>query len=1055
MRLPAAADLTTRHARVCAAGLFAVLALAVAAVLAPGAQAFPEALGVKSFYAGNCKTGKACTPAPEGSTPAEEKAKAEAEGYTQAAGHPALGVTEFTVETAVIQTLPFETVAPTGTVKHIRTDVAPGVSTNPEAVPMCSREEFGKEFPFPGSKSGFFEKPECSSATEIGINKVEVLTEIELGGKSYPADARLEGKVYNLPQPEGRAADFGVALEIPKSATEKIFGGPTPQLYTHSEILGGVEWATNYHDYYEIDVSEALPLISSRLELFGTKDGAGLGGFITNPSNCSGPGALTTNTVTLTSKEGQVATKQYTTPIGTEGCKGEPSFARPPFEPTFLLKTETTQSDQPTGVTTELKLPHVAGGAENEIDSSQLKDATVTLPEGMTLNPSAATGLQACTKAEVGLGTRNKAKCPSGSKIGTATVNTPDLPPGSLEGSLYLGSETGTITKPPYIVYLNAESERYGVTVRLEGEVEANAITGQLTARFHNTPEQPFSEAILSFNGGQLAPIANPLACGKATTKTSLVPYIGAEFATTPETSFEVDSNGEKGACPSPIPFAPTQKTESQPATAGASTSFAFTVTRPSGQQYLTQIKTVLPAGLVGRIPAVSECTEAQVAEAAAGTGGCPASSRIGTVVAMAGAGNFPYRFEGSAYLTGPYSGAPFGLAIVVPANAGPFSLGNVVVHATINVEPYSSRVVVAGSIPSIYKGIPLRLQSFTVEVNRQGFMLNPTSCATLEDESTLTGQTLLGSSTFTTANVKSPLALENCRGLAFKPVLSAIAGAKTSRTNGANIEVNITQPSGQANLQQVTTTLPKQLPVRLSTLAKACPAATFEAGPAPGGCKPEAKVGTVKATTPVLPGQLTGTAWLVSHGGEAYPNLDLILNGDGVTVILVGKSKVLNSQITTSFDTLPDVPVSSVSLYLPSGSNSLLAANGKLCRTAMKLPTTLIGQNSATILGEPSIAMRNCPVEVIKHSTRGGTATLNVQVPAAGSISGGGTNLKFTKRNVGAGRTKVKVSLTAIGKQVLRRFRTLRIKVRVGFVPKTKKNNITSKAFATVTFRA
>ena len=371
----------------------------------------------------------------------------------------------------------------------------------------------------------------------------------------------------------------------------------------------------------------------------------------------------------------------------------------------------------------------------------------------MTLNPSAAHGLQACKPSQIHMEEPVAATCPYGSKIGTVTINVPDLPPESLKGNIYLGgSETGQITGQPYVIYLNAESARYGVTVRLKGTVTANVTTGRVVATFEKNPEQPFGEAILHFKDGPLAPIANPLACGTATTETKLVPYIGEEFTKTPSTAFTVNNNGAGEACKSPLPFAPTQASESQPATGGASSNFSFTVTRPSGQQYLSQIKTVLPAGLVGRIPAVSLCTEAQVAEATAGTGGCPASSRIGTVTVLAGAGTSPYQFVGSAYLTGPYSGAPYGLAIVVPANAGPFSLGNVVTHETINVEPYTSRVVVAGSMPTIYKGIPLRMQSLDVEVNRQGFMLNPTSCKPLLTESTLTGITLLGSSTTTTA---------------------------------------------------------------------------------------------------------------------------------------------------------------------------------------------------------------------------------------------------------------------------------------------------------------
>jgi hypothetical protein len=1105
MRFPATGT-TVRSVLVWFVALIAAAGTAVAgfAALAPAAQA-AEALGVESFFAGNCKEGfKTCNKAPPGATQAEEVAKAEKEGFTQAAGHPPYGITEFVVANNGA-TSPFPATEPLAVVTHVRTDVGPGVSTSPEAVAKCSLEEFGAKEAIPGT--GFYAESQCAKnkkgevESKIGVNNVTAAL-FDPKTHAFLTDLALEGDVYNLVQPEGLSSDFGVALELPMAITglilkeafaenplpESDFPGGKPekelakektekeleegQYYAHSFIEGHVEWGKeaagtdlgNYHDYYEINVSPELPVISSRLTLYGNIGTTGQGGFITNPSHCAGTGEATRNKVTLTSLEGQVASKEYFAPIGTQGCDGASPFSAVPFEPSFALnvkttpsRSETTQSDQPTGLTTELKLPHPTGHGENETDSSQLENTYITLPEGMTLNPSAANGLEACKPSQIHMGERKAAECPSGSKIGTVTINVPDLPPESLKGSIYLGgSESGQINGQPYTIYLNAESERYGVTVRIQGTVEGNATTGRVLTKFEKTPEQPISEVKLHFKGGPLAPIANPLACGTATTETRLEPYIGAFATKTPSTAFVVDNNGAGEPCPATIPFAPTQSSETQPATAGASTNFTFTVNRSPGQQYLTQIKTVLPAGLVGRVPAVSLCNEAQVAEAAAGTGGCPASSRIGSVSALAGAGSSPYRFEGSAYLTGPYNGAPYGLALVVPANAGPFHLGNVVTHETINVEPYSARVVVAGGIPAIYKGIPLRLQRITVEVNAQGFMLNPTSCLSLLAESTLTGMVQLGSSTFTTAEAKSPLVTEGCKGLSFKPTISAIAGAKTSRTNGANVEVKISQPAGQANIQQVTTTLPSKLPVRLSTLAKACPAATFEAGPPPGGCKSEANVGTVKATTPVLPGTLTGTAWLVSHGNEAYPNFDLILKGDGVTVILVGRTKIANSQITTTFSTIPDVPVSSFSLYLPSGPNSVLGANGKLCRAKMRIPTTLVGQNTSLVLVQPNIAMRNCPVEIIKHKTKGTTATLNVQIPAAGSISGSGTNLKFTKRNVGSGGANtVKVSLTPIGKEVLRRFRTLRVKVRVGFVPKSKNGNITSKTFATVTFRA
>ncbi len=1045
MRFPV--DVTVRYARV---WLVALLACAGVAVAAPAAQA---AFGIESFFSANCKN-TTCT--------ATSTEKDPSEFFSQAAGHPTGGITDFRVKTIEIEP---GILVPEGNIESVRTDVAPGVSTNPEAVVKCSVADFQGTELEPVTGIHAFTAPNCPESA-IGSNIVHVVFEL---AKGVYKDYVLEGTMYNLEQPQGMASYFGIALNL-----EPVLGVP---LYVHTFLEGHIEWGAepegtgkgvesegtgkaDYHDYYII--KNITPgLIESRVIFNGTAGNTGQGGFVTNPSNCAGVGPATTTKLRVETYEGAAATIRHEGTVPTEGCKGEPSFSTVPFAPAFSLTPETTQSDQPTGVATNLTLPHNTGHTEADIDSSQLKQATITFPEGMTLNPSAAYGLQACSPTQIGIGTLNPVTCPSGSKIGTVTLNVPDLPRGSLEGSVYLGgSASGQITKQPYIVYLNAESKRYDVAVRLEGEVEANETTGRVTARFKNNPEQPFSEVILHFNGGPLAPIANPLACGTTSTTTSFTPYTGTAAQSPLVEPFVVDANGSGGACASPLPFSLTQSSETEPATAGASTNFSFNLTRPEGQQYLSQIKTVLPAGLVGRIPAVALCAEAQVVEAQENKGGCPASSRIGSVTVLAGAGSSPYRFAGSAYLTGPYGGAPYGLAIVVPAVAGPFNLGNVVTHETINVEPYTSRVVIAGAVPTIYKGIPLRMQSLTVEVNRQGFMLNPTNCGTpltggtLLTESTLTGTTLLGSSTFTTSEAKSPLVTEECNKLAFKPNFGAIAGAKTSRTNGANIEVNVSQPAGQANLKQVTTTLPTQLPVRLSTLAKACPAATFEAGPAPGGCKSEAMVGTVKAVTPVLPGTLTGQAYLVSHGSEAYPNLDLILRGGGVTVILVGHTKITNSVITTSFESLPDVPLSSFSLYLPSGPNSVLGANGNLCRSKLRMDTTMIGQNGSTIFEEPTITVRNCPVEVVKHKTSGKTATLTVQVPAAGKISFRGTELEFVTRNIGkAETTKVKVPLTRIGGEVLRKFRQLRIKVRVGFVP--KKGKLTSKAFATVTFRA
>jgi hypothetical protein len=1016
MRFPA--DIGIRPFRMC---LVALLAGACLAGAAPAAQA---AFGVESFFAANCKV-STCNKA---ATPAEEKEKAEKEGYTQAAGHPPFGVTDFTVNTKKVGSAN----VPEGIVRHVRTDVAPGVSTNPEAVAKCSMAEFGEKELAPGT--GVFPAPTCvenpnpEKGTVIGTNKVVVVVEPVPG---VFANVPLEGTIYNLVQPPGLSSDFGVAISLAPLGK--------PGIFAHTLIEGHVEWASDYHDYFEINVSQTLPLVSSRLVFTGN---IGIGGFLTNPTSCTGIGPQTTSKVTLESTTGQKESKEYTTPIGTANCN------LVPFAPTFSLIPETTRLDQPDGVVTELKLPHDPN-PEN-LDSSQLRTASVTLPEGMTLNPSAARGLEACTPAQARITSKEPGvACPAGSKIGTVTLNVPGLPPESLQGNLYLGGpESGPITKPPYTMYIDAESSRYGLSVRLAGSVTPDEKTGRVTATFAENPEQPFSNLILHFNGGALAPLANPLVCGTATTETSLTPFTGTA-AQSPISQFTVDSDGAGGACPSPLPFAPTQNTQNQSATAGALTSFTFKLVRPEGQPYLSQVKTVLPAGLLGPIPSVTLCGEQQ-----ANDGTCTESSKIGVAAVLAGAGLSPFPFGGSVYLTGPYEGAPYGLSIVVPAVAGPFNLGNVVTRAAINVDQYTGRLIVTSTLPRIVGGVPLRLREVTISINRQNFLFNPTNCGTLATESTITGFTP-GSSATATQPLSTPFQVGECSKLAFKPSFKAsTSGARTSKANGASLEVKVTQGAHQANIREVLTSLPKQLPSRGTTLNKACLAATFEVADPPGRCSEGSRVGGATVTTPVLPGTLSGPAYLVSHGGQAFPDLDLILRGSGVVVVLVGHTHISKGITSTKFEALPDVPISSFALNLPIGPHSVLAANGNLCTSKLTMPTTIVAQSGAKITQKTKISAVHCPVRIVGHRTSGTRATITVQAPEAGRVSGSGPNLNFVARHVkNATKTTINVPLSRNGQGILRKFHQLTTKLRVGFIPKPGRP--TSTAYVTVTFRS
>jgi hypothetical protein len=1022
----------------------ALLICVIAAVTAPAAA--QAAFGVETFVAVNCDVGhEECAgsefelaPGLVYSFPKEPTLKeSEEEGFSQAAGHVPFGITDFKVNTS--GTFPNE--APSGgVVTHIRTDVAAGLATSPAAVPQCSMTEFNGAG---GELAGthFYRAPTCSGESIIGENKVTVYAGPE-GVAPGVSDLPLEGTVYNLVQPEppavARASEFGVALKLPKKLTEAILEG-TPykgtsfqkeQFYAHTLIEGNVEWGkeangTNegdYHDYFEIEVSPALPLLTSRLVFNGR---AGRGDFITNGTNC--PGHNTTR-LALTNEKGETDTKSYTTLIGLQGC------GLVPFDPSFLLSPATTEHDEATGVTAEVGLARHTGATE--IDSSQLKTAAFKLPEGMTLNPSAAAGLAACTTEQARIHSSTAGTdCPAASELGTIELEVPTLPGISLTGKIYLGgpaSGGATITDPPYIVYLDAESARYDVSVRLKGEVVPNEATGQVTTIFNENPEQPFTNVKLHLKEGALAPIANSLTCGTATTEASFFPFTetGAKTLT---------SSFSTTGCPSTLPFALTQATQNQSPNAGGHTSFTLELKRNNGEQYLAQVKTTLPPGLVGAISVVTPCTEAEASAAK-----CPAASQIGTASAIAGAGPAPYTFgNGIVYLTEKYAGAPYGLAVVVPAVAGPFNLGPVTTRATLTVDPYTDQVTTTSNLVTIVKGVPVRLRSLSVAINKQGFMFNPTNCSAFSTTSNLT-------STFgAKQEVKTPFQVANCNALKFKPAFKAATSAKTSKANGASLETTLNFISGQANLKSIKVQLPKALPSRLTTLQKACTEAQFAADPFK--CPSGSFVGGARANSPLLPDKLKGPAILVSHGGAAFPDLDLVFDANGVRTIVVGNTDIKKGITTTNFAATPDVPVSSVTVNLPVGSHSALTANANLCRTPLIMPTTMTGQNGTVVKQNTRIKVNGCGVRVVGHKVVGNTAYITVQTFAAGRISGKGAGLatRFRKLSKAQKKVTLKIPLSHRGRS---RSRPFKVKVRVGFVPKVKSAG-NSTAFVTVRF--
>ncbi len=908
-----------------------------------------------------------------------------------------------------------------GQVKKIRVDSPPGLIFDPHAIPTCELAKLAKL--------------ECSNSSVIG--KATGTEETSKG-----TETPFEYPIYNVVPPAGAPSDF--AYPTPTGIVQMIGG-----VSWHNEALKGEGVKTptgDAHQFFTIDgLPQNPPLMSLTIAFFGAPEELNGGGapdnaFIRIPTSCTGPAA---NYLEIESYTGEAKGYSFTPvppftpiPLETMNCQAVP------FPSSFEVKPETTKLDEPDGAEVAINTPQNQN--PHELASGHVRTVEVTLPEGMTLNPSAANGLEACTAEQVEITPAKPTNtCPTASKIGTATLETPAvLAPsgepaeheGVLTGGIYLGKPaSGPITGPPYTIYVTAESAEYDVGIVQKGTVVPNELTGQLKATFVDTPQSPFSHFNMRFTQGSLAPLANPLACGTAKTEASLAPWSGNPAATfTP--AFTVDSDNKGGACASPLPFSLSQSTASAPTTGGAATNFTLNVSRADGQQYLAKISAALPIGLVGKIPAVPLCPEPQ---ASAGT--CSAESQIGAVSTTVGSGPTPYRFNGQVYLTGPTNGAPYGMTFEINAIAGPFSLGTVVARTGISVDPHTARVTVAGDIPTIHAGIPLRLKTLSVAITRQGFLVNPTNCGALATNTTLTST--LGA----TQAVASGFQASNCTALAFGPKFGATSNAKTSRANGAALVTHINYPSGaQSNIKSVVVRLPKQLPSRLSTLKNACLAAVFATNPS--SCPKNSVVGTARVKTPVLPGQLMGPAYFVSHGGAAFPDLDLVLSGDGVTVIMEGNTNISKGITTTTFPATPDVPFTGFELNLPTGPNSAVAAVGNLCKQSLVMPTTITAQNGKVIKQNTSIMVQNCPVTVVSSHTKGNKAVVTVKVPSAGRVSGSGSNLKTVYKHPGKAK-KVTVEVP-----VKTSHRPITVRVRVGFIPKSKKEK-DSVAYTTVHF--
>ncbi len=894
----------------------------------------------------------------------------------QAGSHPYAITTAITfnhVVTAIEEEEP-PRVRTYGDPKDIEVNLPPGVIVDPRATETrCTEAEL--------------ERPEgpasCPNGAAVGVfsvylDGVEVLDE-PVYNMVAPAgvpselgfDAAGIGLIMHVGGTLRTGGDYGLSAEISGIPDEHPIYGlrltlwGDPSAASHDEERGLCADDEAKQIFRETGIHSSCPVERTSKP------------FLTLPSSCTGEELMTTMSTDSWQEWGGL-NPDGTPDLSDPRWKTASSSTLPvvgcpdlDFAPALTVRTaepEAASAESPSGLSADLKLPQAQSVDGNA--GANLKEATIALPAGMAVSPSAAGGREACTPAEIELDNAKVPSCPDAAKVGSAKIVTPLLED-PLEGSIYLAQpyeNDPAFGSPEHpggsllALYLVAGAD--GMLLKLAGKVQADSQTGRLTVSWRNLPQLPIGEIKLSFFGGARALLLTPPACGNYEVQSTLTPWSGTP-AVGESSTLEIDSGPNGGACPSGG-FSPSFTTSTANNQAGASSSFSLTLTRQDGEERFGAFSVNLPPGMSGILKNVAQCPEPQAL-----LGQCPQASEIGAATVGVGPGGDQFYLPeqglppNKVYLTGSYEGAPFGLSIVVPALAGPFDLGEVVMRAKIEVDPHTAQLTISsdpgvGGIPIIQQGIPLDVRTLNITIDRAGLIVNPTDCA----PRTVAGT--IASAGGKSVEVSSPFQAVNCATLPFKPTLTALTHAKTSKADGAYLQVKVVSGPGQANIGKVKVDLPKQLPARLKTLQRACDATVFEADPAT--CPAASVVGAGTVVTPMLAGALSGPAYLVSHGGAAFPALVIVLRGEGIEIELEGQTNISKGITSVAFRSLPDTPIATLDLVFPVGPHSAFGVNlhakakRGLCAQTLNMPTAITGQNGAVVKPITRIGIIGCP---------------------------------------------------------------------------------------------
>jgi len=879
-----------------------------------------------------------------------------------AGSHPPLLVVPFDFNSiALPSAINPDQKAASDSVRDLVVDLPPGFIGNPTAVAECTPAELSFA--------------ECPRASQVGRIDLAVT---RIAGESFRV---LSVGVFNMVHPRGAVSDLA---------------------FTFAGIPVHIEASLDPGNQYAIrttvsDINETIPAFNQRLTIWGVPGAEShdaerchLGGseeidissencstgleprpFLAVPSQCESDSVMRLHHYDSWQDTGVFGPEIiHTLPGLMSECE------KPRFKPEVEIEPTGKQANTPTGLDVHVKIAQNEN--PNALATPPVKRFTVRLPEGMSFSPSFADGLRSCTLAQMQLGNNEPVQCPNASRIGEVTLHTPLLPQ-SAEGSMYLAAQGDNPFGSTFALLLVLEdTEERGALVKIPGKVEVDETTGRITTVFNDSPQFPFDDLTLKFRSGSRAPLVSPPTCGTQTIGVEVASYAQPQSPVDVSNTYEVTEGPNGTPCPNggTRSFSPEFDAGTLNPVAGAYSPFLFELSREDQEQELAGVKTVLPPGLVGKIAGVSLCPEQAIASipTAEFTGrseqvnpACPSSSQIGSISAGLGAGPGPNYFPGKVYLAGPYKGAKLSLAVVAPALAGPFDLGNVVVRAALYVNPDTAQVTaVSDPFPTILHGVILRVRDVRLSVDRPNTTINPTNCARMAigGEVTSTAGALF--------NTASPFQVGSCSDLSFKPKLDLRLFGGTHRGSHPKLKATVRFPAGGANTAAASVALPHSEFLDQGHIGTVCTRPQFAAD----ACPAASIYGTVSAKTPLLDEELKGNIYLKSSSHQ-LPDLVAAFRGGRIDANLVGRIDSVNGGIRNTFEFVPDVPVTSASFAFFGGSKGLLVNSRDICKAPARATAKFTGQNGAQLTLHPQLksacakAKKKAKAKRTKHRQR------------------------------------------------------------------------------------